>query len=830
MVKKTIYSTVTHTDTNIDNIDSMHQMGIYNDKIYFIERKNTATTIRYNIYSLPKDDLTAAATYINKFDTDATYTTLTSAMFKCTSTGLMCAAMTATDGGTNWNRVCYYSVDGGVNWTRKSYTTTTATYNAIRIAMINFNLDDDAIAISQTMYRVSESKVWLTLTKANNFDVNTYDTPLIDNSGVDSAMQMAGIEDIYMDSRNIADPANAGQYLISYATVPSTDATKLIFMSYGFDASSGGSSSSSRSTITNYTKPASMDIDRQALEYDLLDYSFFIMDSTQFIQSYEDSSTISLRVVAETYTQHAIAWLEDYTFTHFCFDGLVYVDWGLPYIPLQNIAQNIGSGIYLYFIKNTATIYGRSIATATDLIICELKTTKELERSAKIISNTAFLDRQGYELYNDSDVLQMRGMIGDTDEDTGQYTTILIDPAKRDLDRLITYSATGVTISTALTAIFAANNNCLTIGTISTGATTRDFDYKGKPLRSILTEMAHTEGMIWYYNGSWQVYINAGTTDSTVNILSSAGNVPTTVRKFKRITIGQVELTVVGGVKITKYAVNGGTDILTDRYPDMTEDQGAELAQQLADKGSVTITAYKIRDLIITQWDAGTQIDFEQDIEPYNQASAKFYTEYIVYDLIRNMIVEAEIMDQLYITSVAQSKIENVSAHIQKVEATADAACTTTTFNAFNAIGSANAQYKPCILSLESAVGKVTTNFGTFENVDGTDINLTYMIPLEPLKGTLHLHVDGLKISLTDADANNYITDIRLRGTTNADPPVDSALVTGGTDYNTIDVFTTAITDTDLSSYVHYILRVDCVVDTAAALNIAGIWIKYYYA
>ena len=140
--------------------------------------------------------------------------------------------------------------------------------------------------------------------------------------------------------------------------------------------------------------------------------------------------------------------------------------------------------------------------------------------------------------------------------------------------------------------------------------------------------------------------------------------------------------------------------------------------------------------------------------------------------------------------------------------------------------GSANAAWVPCPFTIESVVGKVVGTW-TQRNLDNTNVELAYTLPLPTVKGSLKLYVSGTKIELYDADATNFIDSIIVRGVTRGS---GVALDTNAGNYDSPQTITDTWAAVDCSSYEAIKVQVAIDVDTASALDIGYVAVQCYYA
>ncbi|MFX1566384.1 MAG: hypothetical protein ACFFCH_10375 [Promethearchaeota archaeon] len=70
----------------------------------------------------------------------------------------------------------------------------------------------------------------------------------------------------------------------------------------------------------------------------------------------------------------------------------------------------------------------------------------------------------------------------------------------------------------------------------------------------------------------------------------------------------------------------------------------------------------------------------------------------------------------------------------------------------------------PCIFELESVPGKVEASAWTIRNIEPTEIKLMYIIPLPTQRGMQKLYLSALRVGLHDADSQNHVFSVEVRG------------------------------------------------------------------
>jgi len=143
--------------------------------------------------------------------------------------------------------------------------------------------------------------------------------------------------------------------------------------------------------------------------------------------------------------------------------------------------------------------------------------------------------------------------------------------------------------------------------------------------------------------------------------------------------------------------------------------------------------------------------------------------------------------------------------------------------------GSANATWNPMIYE------KVVTGDSTlcyiagahFTNKDATDFDIVFSSTLPMVKGGLKLYVTGLRLSIADADATNFVTYVLFRA---IDRAGDLNLVADATDRTSADDYDYEFAAVDVSAYETLRVRLYCEVGAGADLDISSVSVRGYYA
>ena len=153
-----------------------------------------------------------------------------------------------------------------------------------------------------------------------------------------------------------------------------------------------------------------------------------------------------------------------------------------------------------------------------------------------------------------------------------------------------------------------------------------------------------------------------------------------------------------------------------------------------------------------------------------------------------------------------------------------------TVLNAQTLIGSANKKYIACkhfisdddngAVQYSVLAGSILTNA-----IAGVNI-IRLILDLPPSLGSLKLYVDSFKIAVGDALANEYISNITIKGiTANAESPIkDEDMET-----NIVQEYTVDFTAEDCSSYDYVIAEITFTTGEVGGLDIGLLRIQSYY-
>ncbi|MHA2058796.1 MAG: hypothetical protein ACW979_14345 [Candidatus Thorarchaeota archaeon] len=133
----------------------------------------------------------------------------------------------------------------------------------------------------------------------------------------------------------------------------------------------------------------------------------------------------------------------------------------------------------------------------------------------------------------------------------------------------------------------------------------------------------------------------------------------------------------------------------------------------------------------------------------------------------------------------------------------------------------------PAVYELAIPTDKVQMAGPYFDNVDDTDFQLMFRVPLPATKGNLKLHIDGIKVGVFDADTANNVLQYWVYGIafdTNQSLFQDTQPIIAQ------ELRTKRFPAIDVSKWESVMVRVWCAVTAAHDLNISSILVHCYYA
>ncbi|MHA1925648.1 MAG: hypothetical protein ACW974_07010 [Candidatus Thorarchaeota archaeon] len=133
----------------------------------------------------------------------------------------------------------------------------------------------------------------------------------------------------------------------------------------------------------------------------------------------------------------------------------------------------------------------------------------------------------------------------------------------------------------------------------------------------------------------------------------------------------------------------------------------------------------------------------------------------------------------------------------------------------------------PCVYEVSTPPAKVTMAGPLFSNVDDTDYQMMFRLPLPLTKGNLRLHVIGCQIGLLGANAANYVSQISV----NAMPHLAMKVMFESEEALTAQQMKAySFAPLDVSSYEAVCVRVWCTVSVPKQLHITSVSLHCYYA
>lgn len=144
-------------------------------------------------------------------------------------------------------------------------------------------------------------------------------------------------------------------------------------------------------------------------------------------------------------------------------------------------------------------------------------------------------------------------------------------------------------------------------------------------------------------------------------------------------------------------------------------------------------------------------------------------------------------------------------------------------------IGSENAEWINCPLEMWRETSAFEINvYGCVANLGGTDGYVFYSVPLPTNRGGKKLYISGTRVSLVDADVDDFVTITLIRGFTDAS---FDTLDTDTTDKNTADCHED-LSMGALDCSGHHVIKIslNASVTTANQLEISFVTVRYYYA
>ncbi|MFX1331010.1 MAG: hypothetical protein ACFE9W_05615 [Promethearchaeota archaeon] len=133
----------------------------------------------------------------------------------------------------------------------------------------------------------------------------------------------------------------------------------------------------------------------------------------------------------------------------------------------------------------------------------------------------------------------------------------------------------------------------------------------------------------------------------------------------------------------------------------------------------------------------------------------------------------------------------------------------------------------PAIYELAKPVSSVQMAGPYFDNVDDTDFELMFRVPLPATKGNLRLHIEGVKVGVFDADPANSVKRYTVYGVAY---DKNEQLFTDDQPIVNPELRIRNFPAIDASVWESVMVRVWCEVSAAHDLNISSIMIHCHYA
>jgi len=150
-----------------------------------------------------------------------------------------------------------------------------------------------------------------------------------------------------------------------------------------------------------------------------------------------------------------------------------------------------------------------------------------------------------------------------------------------------------------------------------------------------------------------------------------------------------------------------------------------------------------------------------------------------------------------------------------------------TDYKAHLMIGSANSALVPC--SSWSWTGGIAVWSGgaiKISNEAGTNYAINLVAPLPTNRGGLKLYIDGINISVADADADDYLDQVRAFG---LDFNSLVTLHTDTTNRTSANEYLYTFTAVDVSVYKQVLITINMVATDARQGDIAAVAARVYY-
>jgi hypothetical protein len=166
------------------------------------------------------------------------------------------------------------------------------------------------------------------------------------------------------------------------------------------------------------------------------------------------------------------------------------------------------------------------------------------------------------------------------------------------------------------------------------------------------------------------------------------------------------------------------------------------------------------------------------------------------------------------------------TASITGVTTFTDETLTSTQIADLLMFGSANAAWVPMVMEGGSSNAHWYVNAEHIINATATDLYYMFRLPLPPTKGSLKLYISGVRVGIDTADADDYISEILMKGdvydtTTN--------ILLDSTNYNSSQRVENTFAAHDCSGYDTVHLTLLTFVTDAAGLKTSFVTARCYY-
>lgn len=649
-----------HASNLLDTVDSMHHIGYYDNKIYFIILNSTTITLYY----VPSADLNQAATSVTTLS--SSYANIDSCFFHCTADGDMVIAIDSYN-VSSYATDIKWSNDGGATFTAQARSGSSASFTRSRTIGINLAPDRE---------------MWIVRALLDTGGAITFNTAIVDgftsaSVGAGTIFPFGGTTGVdYLDAiypTHVAYSDGTYTYWVFAAAIDS-DTLRPFACWYDNDGIVDGGAITGYD-IDDYVLPTSRSMKQNYCDYNYNTEELFILDSTQLLQDLNKSGS-ALRWTSSTYT-NAICYKADYSFDYLLFDGRIVLHANTQDFLMAEQNINASAGMVNYFIDvSTNKIYELGLVTTTRFF--QTYCTDEVERAQNCTFRTLTqpADNEYIGIYDDSSNLVIKGEAKNVTEENDIYSGRIKTLAENDLDKPITYTSSGAeTAATAIGNIITAEFIYITAGTLTSSATTTTFSYPDKrPAREIITEIAHWDKKLWYLTPAYVLALNAGTIDSTKSFKSSDSKYPA---NFTHEVNNQQTGTVIGigpGTVTTTVVKNLANGTLVYYFPNYTQGQMDTAIANIADTEYITQHQYSMNNMFgLLPLQVGTQLTFEYVLGSANIPEALMFTKIIQYDVINNYILRLVLHDVLFYRKTSLTP-EQVFQYTTTVKTTADAA------------------------------------------------------------------------------------------------------------------------------------------------------------